>query len=98
MTEPNDNTRTPPKSAYAALKYDPEKFRGHVNDMGLSLSQQDALLEDIWLIVIGVIDAAFGSRPFSAPAKTLAVDSGSVLRSIINLNEQKQKTAKAEEA
>ncbi len=96
MTERSDPTHHEAKSTFATLTYDPEKFRSFVSDMDLSPSQQDALLEDIWLIVVGAIDAAFGARHMAVAAKPLAVDSSGVLRSIINLNEHKRRNARAE--
>ena len=78
-------------TAYTALKFDPATYRPHVCDMGLSGSQQDALLEAVWLIIVGVVDSGFSPRRISevsSDAKTLVVDSASVLESITNSNQQ----------
>src|ERR1700754_5216433 len=53
-------------AAGTALLFDPEKFREHVQDMDLSTKQQDALLEAVWLIVVGVIDLGLGFQISSA--------------------------------
>jgi hypothetical protein len=95
MTEHTATNTTP---AYSALKYDPEAYREYVSDMGLSSSQQDALLEAVWLIVVGVIDFGFSAAQFSecrTDQKTLVVDSNAVLASIITSNKQDAEDAKA---
>lgn len=79
MTDQTANQTTQPLT-YSPLKYDPELFRGFVQDMGLSASQQDALLEAVWLVIVGVIDLGSGQHDSDrSDTKPLAVDSSSVL-------------------
>lgn len=92
-----DQTATPHQttaSAYSPLKYDPELFRPFVQGMDLSASQQDALLEAVWLVIVGVIDLGFGQHG-SGPSDSnpLAVDSSSVLALVST-----SKTSNAEDA
>lgn|GEM_PF-5513135 len=78
----NDQTETTgfPAHRAAALRYEPEAFREYVQDMDLTPAQQDALLETVWLVVVGIIDIGLeanqGDGPISNP---LAVDSSRVL-------------------
>jgi hypothetical protein len=100
MTEQNQTTQ-PANISYAALKFDAEGYRNYVRDMGLSCDQEDALLEAIWLIVVGVLDAAHGFHLKPASHKDenpLVPDSDRVLRSIIITKEQRARDARAEES
>jgi hypothetical protein len=77
-----DQTETTGLSAPApaTLKYEPEAFRGYVKDMDLTSAQQDALLETVWLVVVGVIDMGLGLKEAaSSDSNPLAADSSSVL-------------------
>jgi hypothetical protein len=81
-----DQTNTPNTSAgdtYRPLQFDPAPYREYVQGMDLTVSQQDALLEAVWLIVVGVIDMGSGlSGTGWLDSKPLAADSSSVLGSI----------------
>jgi hypothetical protein len=98
MTE-QTNTSTAASPTYSPLKFDREQFRKYVQDMELSVAQQDALLESVWLIVVGVIDLGLGLHPFCnsvADSKPLAVDLSGVLALLSDSKTSDQKDATAE--
>ncbi len=93
MTDQTAAPNTVPP-AHSPLKYDPEVFREFVHDMDLSPSQQDALLEAVWLVIVGVIDLGFGQHiSGNSNSNPLAVDSSSVLAFVST-----SKTSDAEDA
>jgi len=96
MTEHTDATPTP-QPRHTALKYDPEIFREFVQDMDLSASQQDALLDAVWLVIVGVIDLGFGQHiSGNSNSNPLAVDSSSVLAFVSTSKTSDAKDAKAD--
>lgn len=96
MTDQTANT-TPTHPAYSPLKYDPEIFRDFVQDMDLSASQQDALLEAVWLVIVGVIDLGFSQHGSGHPnSNPLALDSSSVLALISTSNASDTEDARSD--
>lgn len=78
----NDQTEAPGFHAQPAapLRYEPEAFREYVQDMGLTPAQQDALLETVWLVVVGVIDVGLEANQTDIlGSNPLAADSSRVL-------------------
>lgn len=91
-TTPTSNTR------HTALRFEPEAFRQYVQGMDITTSQQDALLEAVWLIVVGVVELAPEHHHFPEfllRTQALEADSPSVLASDLTSDITNTKDAKA---
>ncbi|MCK1463089.1 hypothetical protein IVB34_33210 [Bradyrhizobium sp. 2] len=77
MTEQTNHQTT--EGAYRPLKLDREAFRGFLEGMDLTSAQEDALLDSVWLIIVGIIDLDPSQKSSACDSKPLAVDSSSVL-------------------
>lgn len=95
MTDQANTTTQHAEAAYGPLQFDPDIFREYVREMDLSLEQQNALLEAVWLVVVGVIDIGFGTHVQDSGSKPLAIDSSSVLTLLSTSNIPNAKDAKA---
>ncbi len=70
--------------AFAPLTLDPDKFRSFLDDAALDPQQQDELLKELWVILVGFVDLGFGLNPIqhvSDLRRTLETDSAAVLPS-----------------
>jgi len=68
--------------AFAPLAFDPDKFRSFLGDTTPNPQQQDELLKDLWVILVGFVDLGFGLHPIQHVSDlrgTLEVDSASML-------------------
>ncbi|MHC4049316.1 hypothetical protein [Bradyrhizobium sp. 25ACV] len=91
-----DQTKTPDTHTYSPLQYDPEVLREHVRDMNLSTEQENALLEAVWLVIVGVIDLGLSPASQGTHSKPLVVDSSSVLALLSTSNMSNTEDAKAD--
>ncbi|EKS35385.1 hypothetical protein HMPREF9696_02657 [Afipia clevelandensis ATCC 49720] len=97
MTEPKDTTEPSAREAYSPLKFEPSLYREHLQGMDLSPSQEDALLEAVWLVVVGVIDRGAAHTCRGSDSNPLAVDSSSVLGLVSTSKRSNSEVAQAED-
>ena len=46
-------------SAHPVMRLEPELYAEHVEDLGLTEDQEQALLESLWSVVVGFVDLGF---------------------------------------
>ncbi len=48
---------------FPALTFNPDDYRAHLEGGDLTREQEDALLQALWLVVVGFVDLSFGVHP-----------------------------------
>lgn len=66
----------PPTTQHTKISFDREAYRSYIRDMGLSAQQQDALMQAVWSILVGVMDFCVEHGASETP---LAADSSAVI-------------------
>lgn len=92
MTE---HTQTTPAPEYAGLRFDADAYRDYVSDMGLTLSQQNELLEAVWTVVVGVVDLRYNllGPEFKGGEIPLAADSPAMISLLTSEKENRNGAA-----
>jgi len=81
QNEPDD-TVSCAATRLEALTFDPEQYRGFVQDCDLTEAQQIEFLQTMWSIMVAIVDLGFGFNPLQhIIEKVLDADSDRVLES-----------------